>query len=75
MQQAQLGMFFAAVAAWVVCGCILTRKPKKSAPALRAPVLDEHQKKEAVIGPVAAHRSLKKLDRLSDHLQRLRKPA
>jgi hypothetical protein len=29
MQQAQLGLFFAAVFAWVVCGCIFTRKPKK----------------------------------------------
>jgi hypothetical protein len=43
MQQAQLGMFFAAVTAWVVCGCILTRKPKKSVPTLRAAVPDEHQ--------------------------------
>jgi hypothetical protein len=32
MQQAQLWMFFAAVVAWVVCGCILTRKPRKTLP-------------------------------------------
>jgi len=29
MQQTQLLMFLAALAAWVVCGCIFTRKPKK----------------------------------------------
>jgi hypothetical protein len=43
MQQAQLGMFFVAVAAWVVCGCILTRNPKKSPTTLRAAVLEAHQ--------------------------------
>jgi hypothetical protein len=45
MQQAQLGMFFAAVFAWVVCGCILTRKPTKKLPMerLRAAVSDERQ--------------------------------
>jgi hypothetical protein len=45
MQQAQLGMFLAAVFAWVVCGCILTRKPTKKLPTerLRAAVSDEHQ--------------------------------
>jgi hypothetical protein len=43
MQQAQLGIFFAALAAWVVCGCILTRKPKRKLPTLRAAVPDEHQ--------------------------------
>jgi hypothetical protein len=32
MQQAQLWMFFTAVVAWVVCGCILTRKPRKTLP-------------------------------------------
>jgi hypothetical protein len=38
-------MFFAAVFAWVVCGCILTRKPTKRLPMerLRAAVSDEHQ--------------------------------
>jgi hypothetical protein len=29
MQQLQLGIFFAAMIAFVVCGCILTRKLKK----------------------------------------------
>jgi hypothetical protein len=31
-QLMQLGLFFAAVAAIVVCGCILTRKPAKKSP-------------------------------------------
>jgi hypothetical protein len=45
MQQAQLGMFFAALTAWVVCGCILTRKLRKKLPAetLKAVVPDERQ--------------------------------
>jgi hypothetical protein len=45
MQQAQLGLFFAAVFAWVVCGCILTRKPTKKLPMEKvwAAVSDEHQ--------------------------------
>jgi hypothetical protein len=45
MQQTQLLMFLAALAAWVVCGCIFTRKPKKKVPlkTLRPAVLDEHQ--------------------------------
>ena len=70
MQQAQLGMCFAAVAAWVVCGCILTRKPKKSVavPDEHQPVVSLSKKKGAVIGLAAAYRSLKKLDRLCDHL-------
>jgi hypothetical protein len=29
MQQIQLGIFWAIVTAFIVCGCILTRKPKK----------------------------------------------
>ena len=29
MQQMQLGIFLAIVTAFIVCGCILTRKPKK----------------------------------------------
>jgi len=75
VHQAQLGMFFAAVAAWVVCGCILTRKPKKAYQlcGLRcrtniSPVVSLSKKKGAVIGLAAAYRSLKKLDRLCDHL-------
>jgi hypothetical protein len=43
MQQAQLGIFFAAVAAWVVCGCMLTRKPKRRVPIVQPLALDEHQ--------------------------------
>ena len=45
MQQTQLLMFFGAVAAWIACGCILTRKPTKKLPleTLRPSVLDEHQ--------------------------------
>jgi hypothetical protein len=43
MQQAQLGLFFAAMATWVVCGCIFTRKPKRKLPTLRAAIPDEHQ--------------------------------
>jgi L-2-hydroxyglutarate oxidase LhgO len=38
-------MFVAALTAWVVCGCIFTRKPRKKLPAqtLRAAVSDERQ--------------------------------
>ncbi len=43
MRQAQLGMFIAALAAWVVCSCILTRKPKRTLPILRVAVPDERQ--------------------------------
>ncbi len=32
MQQAQFAMFVAALTAWVVCGCIFTRKPRKKLP-------------------------------------------
>jgi len=32
MQQLQLGIFFAAMTALVVCGCIFTRKPKQKLP-------------------------------------------
>jgi hypothetical protein len=44
-QQIQLAMFFVAVAALVVTGCILTRKPRKKPPreALQSVVPDEHQ--------------------------------
>jgi hypothetical protein len=31
MQQLQLWTFWGIVAAWLVCGCILTRKPTKKA--------------------------------------------
>lgn len=43
MQQLQLGMLFAAVTAWVVCGCILTRRPKRKLPTLQALAPDAHQ--------------------------------
>jgi len=45
MQQAQLGLFVAAMVALVVCGCIFTRKPRKKLPTgtLRPAVPDEHQ--------------------------------
>ena len=45
MQQIQFAMFFVAVAALVVTGCILTRKPRKKRPTetLRPAVPDEHQ--------------------------------
>jgi hypothetical protein len=42
-QLIQLWLFFAAVAAWIVCGCILTRKPKRKLPTLWAAAPDEHQ--------------------------------
>ena len=70
MQQIQLAMFFVAVAALVVTGCILTRKPRKKLlrETLRPAVPDEHKpavsvskKKGAVIGGAAARRPLRKL--------------
>jgi hypothetical protein len=44
-QQLQLVIFVLAMAAIVVCGCILTRKPRKKLPTqtLRPAVPDEHQ--------------------------------
>ena len=45
MQQMQVWIFSAIVAAFVVCGCILTRIPRKKLPTktLRPTVPDEHQ--------------------------------
>jgi hypothetical protein len=43
MQQLYLGIFVAAMIALVVCGCILTHKPKKPLQRLRAAVPDERQ--------------------------------
>jgi hypothetical protein len=45
MQQMQLWIFLAIVAAFIVCGCILTRKPRKKLPmeTLRPAMPDEHQ--------------------------------
>jgi hypothetical protein len=42
-QVIQLCLFIAAVAAWVACGCVLTREPKRKLPILQASALDEHQ--------------------------------
>ena len=44
-QQMQLWVFLAIAAAFLVCGCILTRKPRKKLPTetLRPAVPDEHQ--------------------------------
>ena len=45
MQQLYLGIFWAIVAAFLVCGCIVTRKRTKKLPTetLRPAVPDEHQ--------------------------------
>jgi hypothetical protein len=45
MQQMQLWLFWAIATAFVVCGCILTRKPRKKLPTenLRPAMSDEHQ--------------------------------
>ena len=45
MQQLYLGIFWAIVAAFIVCGCILTRKPTKKSPreTLRPAAPDEYQ--------------------------------
>ena len=43
MQQLQLWIFLVIVTAFIVCGCILTRKPKRKLPTLRAAAPDEHQ--------------------------------
>jgi hypothetical protein len=43
MQQLQLWIFWAIVAAWIVCGCIFTRKPKKKLPTLQSAIPDERQ--------------------------------
>ena len=45
MQQLYLGIFWSIVAAFLVCGCILTRKPRKKLPreTLRPTRSDEHQ--------------------------------
>ena len=43
MQLLQLGIFFAVMTALVVCGCILTRKPRKKLPMEAAQTVpDEH---------------------------------
>jgi hypothetical protein len=45
MRQIQLWTFWAIVAAFIVCGCILTRKPRKkpTMETLRPGVPNEHQ--------------------------------
>ena len=43
-QQLQLVIFVLAMTAWVVCGCILTRKPRKKLPTETVrPASYEHQ--------------------------------
>jgi hypothetical protein len=78
-QLMQFGLFFAAVAAIAVCGCIFMRKPTKKLPvdSLRA---DERQlaaslskKKGAAIGRAAACRSSKKLGRAFDQVAHARR--
>ena len=77
MQQLYFGIFWAIVIAFLVCGCILTRKPKRKPPrdTLRPAAPDEHQpavsvskKKGALIGRAAGepYRPLKKLDQVCD---------
>jgi hypothetical protein len=70
MQQIQLAMFFVAVAALVVTGCILTRKPRKNYSGKPcgqrcqtniSPAVSVSKKKGAVIGGAAARRPLRKL--------------
>jgi hypothetical protein len=45
MQQMQIWIFLSILAAFIVCGCILTRKATKKPPieTLRPAVTDEHQ--------------------------------
>jgi hypothetical protein len=45
MQQMQLWVFWAIVFAWIVCGCILTRKPTKKSlkDTLRPIAPDQYQ--------------------------------
>jgi hypothetical protein len=45
MQQMQLWAFWAIVTAFIICGCILTRKPRKTLPrrTLQPAVPEEHQ--------------------------------
>ena len=42
-QQIQLALFIAACAAFIVTGCILTRKPKEKLPTLPTTVPDERR--------------------------------
>ena len=69
MQQMQLWIFVAILGAFVVCGCILTRKPRKKLPTetLR-PAVSVSKKKGAVIGRAAGepYRPLKKLNQVCD---------
>jgi hypothetical protein len=58
-QLMQFGLFFAAVAAIAVCGCIFMRKPTKKLPA--------------AIGRAAACRSSKKLGRAFDQVAHARR--
>src|SRR6516164_3822799 len=77
MQQLQLWIFWAIVAAWVICGCILTRRPTKR--HQRKPCDQQRRtnislavllskKKGALIGRAAGerYRPLKKLNQVCD---------
>jgi hypothetical protein len=68
MQQMQLWIFWAIVAAFIFCGCILTRKPRKSLPTetLRPAVPDEHQPAEAQI-PLEQDGRISDNDSKNDH--------
>ena len=75
MQQMQLWVFWAIVTAFVVCGCILTRKPRKSYQLKPfgqrgrtniSQAVSLSKKKGAVIGLAAAYRLLKKLNQVCD---------
>ena len=75
MQQMQLWIFWAIVTAFVVCGCILTRKPRKKLPTEPfgqggrtniSQAVSLSKKKGAVIGLAAAYRLLKKLNQVCD---------
>ena len=77
MQQAQLGLFVAAMVALVVCGCIFTRKPRKKLqrdPCGRwcltniNPAVSRLKKKGAKIGRAAGepYPPLKKLNQVCD---------
>jgi hypothetical protein len=74
-QQIQLAVFAAACAAFLVAGCILTRKSKKSCQLCGqrcrtnvSPAVSLAKKKGAAIGQAPVYRSLKKLGRLYNHL-------
>ena len=72
MQQMQLWGFWAIVAAFIVCGCILMRNPRKTLPTKtsKPTVPDEHQPgcfaQEEERGAGEPNRPLKKLNQACD---------